>query len=257
MAREDSLDRRQSLGGPLFGSLAIHSAVVASLLFVWTFHKSLPEFGDEKLSHGTIGVSVTHTIPIPSKAGRENRLAAPTESVVPQAPPEKKEVKKVVAPEPKAIPIPTKAAKPLKPRPEKTRQPLYKPEPVKPNQVYSRTQEALKSPQIGMQGNEGIGVGPNSVIGQRFGAYVDLMRAQISRHWSTAGLANDSRHVLITFTILKDGTVKDAKIGQPSGNYLLDTAALRSVIEASPLPPLPQGYEKDSAPVELTFQVRQ
>jgi protein TonB len=257
MARADSLDRRQSLGGPLFGSLLIHSAVVASLLFVWTFHTSLPEFGDEKLSHGTVGVSVTHTIPIPSKAGRENRLAAPTESVVPQAPPEKKEIKKVVAPEPKAIPIPTKVAKPVKPQPEKTRQPIYKPEPVKPNQVYSRTQEALKSPQIGMQGNEGIGVGPNSVIGQRFGSYVDLMRAQIARHWSTAGLAGDTHRVVITFTILKDGTVRDAKIAQPSGNYTLDSASLRAVLESSPLPPLPQGYDKDSAPVDLTFQVKQ
>lgn len=257
MPRADTLDRRQSLGGPLFGSLVIHSAVVASLLFAWTIHKSIPEFGDEKLSHGTVGVNVTHTIPIPSKAGRENRLANDTQSVVPQAPPEKKEVKKVVVPEPKAIPIPTKTAKPVKPQPEKVRQPLYKPEPVKQNQVYSHTQEALKSPQIGMQGNEGIGVGPNSVIGQRFGAYVDLMRAQISRHWSTAGLAGDTHRVQIVFTIMKDGTVKDAKIGQPSGNYTLDSASLRAVLEASPLPPLPQGYEKDSAPVELWFQVRQ
>jgi TonB family protein len=254
MSRADTLDRRPSLGGPFFGSLLIHSAAVASLFIVWTFRKSLPDFGDAQLSHGTVGVNVVHTIPIPSKAGRENRLANNTDSVVPQAPPEKKEVKKAVAPEPKAIPIP---GKPVKPKPEKIRQPVYKPLPYKENQVYSHTAEALKSPQIGMQGNEGIGVGPNSVIGQRFGYYVDLMRSRIAQHWSTAGLANDSKHVTITFTILKDGTVQDAKIAQPSGNYTLDNASLRAVLEASPLPPLPQGYDKDSAQVDLMFQVKQ
>jgi hypothetical protein len=248
-----TLDRRL-MGGPFFGSLAAHAAIVGSLFVAWTVRKSMPEFGDEKISHGTVGVSVTHTIPIPSKAGRENRLAHDSDSVVPQAPPEKKEIKrevKKVAPEPKAIPIP---GKPMKPK--QASEPVYKPLPPKPNQLYSRTPEALKSSQIGMQGNEGIGVGPNSVIGQRFGYYVDLMRTQISRHWSTAGLANDSKRVTITFTILKDGTVRDAKVAQASGNYTLDTAALRAVLESNPLPPLPQGYDKDSAPVELMFQVK-
>ena len=257
MPRADTFDRRPSLGKPLFGSVLAHSVVVASLLTVWTFRKPLSDFGDNQISHGTTGVNVVHTIPIPSKAGRVNRLAHDTDSVVPQAPPPKKEIKelkKVVAPDPKAIPIP---GKPMKPQPEKMRQPVYKPEPIKPNQIYSHTQEALKSPNIGMQGNEGIGVGPNSVIGQRFGYYVDLMRSQIARNWSTAGLANDSKQVTITFTILKDGTVRDAKVGRPSGNYNLDTAALRAVLNSSPLPALPPGYEKDSAPVELTFQVKQ
>ena len=243
----------QSLGKPLFGSLVAHSVVVASLLFVWTVRKSLPEFGSEQISHGTVGVSVTNTIPIPSKEGRINRLANDTNSVVPQAPPKKAEVKKVVAPDPKAVPIPRKMEKP---QPEQTKQPVYKPV-IKENQVYSHTAEALKSPQIGMQGNEGIGVGPNSVMGQRFGYYVDLMRGQIARHWSTAGLANDSRRVMITFTILRDGTVRDVKVGQASGNYNLDTSALRAVLESSPLPQLPSGYDKDSAPVELWFQVKQ
>jgi periplasmic protein TonB len=243
-----------SLSKPLFGSLVAHSIVVSSLLFVWTVRKSLPEFGDNQISHGTVGVNVTHTIPIPSKVGRENRLANDTQSVVPQAPPEKKVVKKVEVEDPKAIPLP---GKPKKPQPQRMNQPIYKPEPIKPNQVYSRTAEALKSPQIGMQGNEGIGVGPNSVMGQRFGYYVDLMRTQIARYWSTAGLANDSRRAMVSFTILKDGRVTDAKIGTASGNYMLDAAALRAVLAASPLPPLPQGYDKDSAPVELWFQVKQ
>jgi protein TonB len=143
-----------------------------------------------------------------------------------------------------------------KPKPEKIREPIYKPETIKQNQIYSRTPEALKSPQMGMQGNQGIGVGPDSVIGQRFGYYVDLMRNQIARYWSTAGLAGETRRVSVTFTILRDGTVKDLKVSQASGNSTLDYAALRAVTQASPLPALPPTYDKDSAQVELWFQVR-
>jgi TonB family protein len=62
---------------------------------------------------------------------------------------------------------------------------------------------------------------------------------------------------MISFTIMRDGTVKDAKIGQSSGNYNLDNNALRAVLESSPLPQLPAGYDKDSASVELWFQVKQ
>jgi protein TonB len=255
MSHADTLNRGPSLGKPLFGSVMVHSAVIAALLIGWTFSKPLPPFGDEKVSHGTVGIAVVNTIRIPSKDARENRLAHDTNSVVPQAPPEKKVVpkKEIAKEDPKAVPIPDKIKKPQRVAPE----PVYKPQPYKPNQVYSTTPEALKSFNIAMQGNEGIGVGPNNTLGLRFGYYVDLMRSQIARHWSTAGLAGDTHRVQITFTILRDGTVRDAKIAQPSGNYTLDSSALRAVLEASPLPQLPQGYDKDSAPVELWFQVKQ
>lgn len=255
MSHADTIGRGQSLGKSLFGSLTIHCLVVAALFVGWTFRRPLPPFGDDKVSHGTVGVTITHSIPIPSKDGRLNRVANDTSSVVPQAPPEKKAIvkKEIVKPEPKAIPIPDKIKKPQR----LAQEPVYKPLPYKPNQVYSSTPEAVKSPNFAMQGNEGIGVGPNNTLGLRFGYYVDLMRSQIARHWSTAGLAGDTHKVLITFTIMRDGTVRDAKIAQPSGNYTLDSSSLRAVLESSPLPQLPQGYDKDSAPVELWFQVKQ
>jgi periplasmic protein TonB len=254
MSHADTLDRRESLGKPLFGSLTAHCAILGFVLFGWMLRPAAERFGSDKASHGTVGVTVVNSIPIPSKAGRENRLANDTKSVVPQEKPEKKQVAKVQAPDPKAIPIPTKNAKKI--APEKN-QVLYKPEPYKPNQVYSSTKEALKSSNFDMQGNQGIGIGPNSTLGTKFGYYVDLMRTQIARHWTTSGLVGDKHRVMITFTILRDGTVRDAKIAQPSGNYTLDSSSLRSVLESSPLPPLPPGYAQDSAPVELWFQAKQ
>jgi TonB family protein len=255
MSHADTLDRRESLGKPLFGSITVHSAVVGLLLFGYMLQPKTEHFGTDKVSPGSVGVTVVNSIPIPSKDGRPNRLANDSKSVVPQAPPEKKQVAKAVAPDPKAVPIPTKNLKKI--AKEKQNQPLYKPEPYKPNQVYSNTQEALKSSNFDMAGNQGIGVGPNSTLGTKYGYYVDLMRSQIARHWSTGGLVGEKRKVLITFTILKDGTVRDARVAQPSGNYTLDSSSLRAVLEAGTLPPLPPGYDKDSAPVELWFQAKQ
>jgi periplasmic protein TonB len=255
MSHADTLDRRESLGMPLFGSITVHSAVIATLLFGYMLNPGAEHFGSSKVSPGSVGVTVVNSIPMPQKAGRENRLANDSKSVVPQAPPEKQKTAKAIVPDPKAIPIPTKNAKKI--AKEKLNQPLYKPEPYKPNQIYSNTQEALKSSNFEMAGNQGIGIGPNSTLGTRFGYYVDLMRTQIARHWSTGGLVGEKRKVLITFTVLRDGTVKDAKVAQASGNYTLDSSSLRAVLESSPLPQLPPQYEKDSAPVELWFQAKQ
>jgi outer membrane biosynthesis protein TonB len=44
-------------------------------------------------------------------------------------------------------------------------------------------------------------------------------------------------------------------VTQPSGDYLLDTSAKRAVLDANPLPPLPQGFERNEATVELWFQM--
>lgn len=255
MPHPEVLDEREPLGKPLAGSLVIHAAVISTLFVTWTFSSRVSDFGDPRASSGSMGISMVKTIPIPAKEGRTNRLANDTTSVVPQAPPEKKEkVKAPPPPDPKAIKIPTRNAV-KKPQPEQVTKQIYKPEEIRPNQVYSSTQEALKSPNFAMQGNGGIGVGQNTQLGTRFGYYVDLMRQRIASKWNTGGLAVDQRMVLITFTIARDGSVRDPRVAQSSGNYTLDTSALRAVSEANPLPPLPPGFDKDSATVELWFQV--
>ncbi len=46
------------------------------------------------------------------------------------------------------------------------------------------------------------------------------------------------------------------RIAQRSGNSTLDFSALRAVMDAAPFPPLPQGYERNEANVELQFQLQ-
>jgi TonB family protein len=58
----------------------------------------------------------------------------------------------------------------------------------------------------------------------------------------------------VAFVIDRDGTIRDAKNEISSGNGTFDRAALRAVLEASPLPPLPFGYNGTYLGVHLTFR---
>lgn len=253
MSHPDVFESREQLGRPLVGSIAMHAALAGAFLFTWILHPAGETFGDKQQSSGSMGISVVKAIPIPAKQGRINPLANDTQAVVPPAPPKKKEVVKAPPPDPKAIKIPSRTAV-KKPAPEPASKYVYRPQDLRPNQVYSETAPALRSPNIGMQGAGGVGLGQNTSLGTRFGAYVNLMRQRIAEKWNTAGMSNDGRRVLLTFAITRDGRVQDVRIAQPSGNYALDSSAQRAVLEASPLPPLPPGFEKDSAQVELWFQ---
>jgi protein TonB len=107
-------------------------------------------------------------------------------------------------------------------------------------------------------GSGGIGMGENSVFGTRFGAYADRVIQLVSDKWQTGGLGglHSAPTAIITFDILRDGSIRNVQIAQRSGNGTLDTSAQRAVMDAAPFPPLPQGYDRNAANVELRFQLQ-
>ena len=62
--------------------------------------------------------------------------------------------------------------------------------------------------------------------------------------------------VIITFDIQRDGSVKNIRIAERAGNSTLDYSAQRAVMDAAPFPPLPQGFERNVANVELRFHLQ-
>ncbi|MBM3773704.1 MAG: TonB C-terminal domain-containing protein, partial [Acidobacteria bacterium] len=135
----------------------------------------------------------------------------------------------------------------------------FRSRPDVPHQVYSSTGEALVSPMIGQAGAGGIGVGGGTPLGARYGYYVDLLRQRVGQKWRTGDV--DARiqvlpPAVITFTILRDGSVRQVRLVQSSGNSILDFSAQRAIADASPFPPLPAGYERDEARIEFHFQLR-
>ncbi|HVW08417.1 MAG TPA: TonB family protein [Bryobacteraceae bacterium] len=245
------------LGKYFAGSLGVHAVIVAALAVsgVWNLTKNT--WGAEHASTGSVGVTMVKTIPIPQKDAPENPLANDSASTVPQAPEPVKLAPKVKAPEPKAIPIPDKVRK-VSPR-EQSRTAFRPPvADYRPNQVYSKAPQALSSEMYGIQGTNGIDIGPASVLGYQFGAYVSQMSNAIASKWNRSGVhASPAQRAGVTFTIARNGAVSDVKLSSPSGSYDLDISAQRAVHDASPLPPLPREFNKSEATVELWFQLKQ
>jgi TonB family protein len=86
-----------------------------------------------------------------------------------------------------------------------------------------------------------------------FPLYIEQMKRLIGSHWARPA-AGDQTTATIYFMIERDGTVRDAKSELSSGNGSYDRAALRAVLEASPLPPLPFAYNGTFLGVHLKFR---
>ncbi|HEY9680840.1 MAG TPA: TonB family protein [Oculatellaceae cyanobacterium] len=75
------------------------------------------------------------------------------------------------------------------------------------------------------------------------GPYITEAKKTIQSKWlPPKGL--ESHQVVTVFSILRDGTISEPQISQPSGIAAVDQAAMDALKAASPLPPLPPGSPK-------------
>jgi protein TonB len=248
------LEEPERLRGAFTIALLAHAGVIALLVAAAFIKGPSLQMGEQTQGMG-VTVTAVHTIPIPRKQGQVNPLANDTESVVPQEPITVKEDRRPQPKQPeKAIEIPTE--KPPKVVPKPTIQYRAR-DTYEKNQVFSRTPEALKSPQVGLSGGGGVGIGPNSVFGYQFGAYAQQIRGLIAQKWNQAGVTSaPGAQSIVSIVIAHDGSVRMVSGGQSSGSYTLDTSAKRAVLDASPLPPLPPGFPRETANVDLVFQLQ-
>jgi protein TonB len=257
----DILDERESLKRPFYGSVALHMAVAGAIAtYALLGNRTRVLWGDpSSLGGGAMTVGVVKQIPLPSRAGLVNPLANDTESSVPQAPPKPKPVERTPEPEPDAISLKSRSPQ-KKPAPKAASRDQFRvPGSERANQLSSSSGQALTSPMIGMTGSGGIGVGSGSPFGARFGYYVDLLRQRVGEKWRTSDVdprVQSAPPVVVTFTIHRNGSVSGVRVVQRSGNTVLDTSAQRAIYDAAPLPPLPAGFERDSATIEFWFQLR-
>jgi TonB family protein len=92
----------------------------------------------------------------------------------------------------------------------------------------------------------------------RYPAYVAAMIRKISQNWNQSSIdpaARSSRSIraTATFTILRDGTVKDIRITDSSRNSSFDNSGLRALYDASPMPALPGDYNGSFLTVTFDF----
>jgi TonB family protein len=257
-ASSQHLIGKDSIGKAFAGSLVTHGVVVGLLVASGLWNLTNRNIGSATTSTGSVGVTMVKTIPIPRQEGPVNPLANDTKSIVPQAPPEALKPQKEVKAEPEdAIAIPDRIDKMKKAQPRV--QTLFRPpEPYKTNQIYSNIPQQANTPMYGMKGSNGIDVGEDSILGTRFGAYGDLVRDRVSQNWNRASVhASPSQKCAVSFTIARNGAVSNVQVAQPSGNYLLDSSALRAILDSNPLPSLPPQLGRNDVTVKLWFQLTQ
>jgi TonB family protein len=252
----ETIDQPDSLRKPFVGSLVLHGGLVGMALLYSAVHLHKPsDWGSPNPGGGAIGINVVKSIPLPARPGLVNPLANNSQTTVPLPPPtpKAKPQPKVKAPEPDAIQIPRKNAL-KKPSERAAARPTYRaPGSDRPNQLYSDTGPAMVSPLIGQMGSGGIGIGQGSTLGTRFGWYIDLIRTKVGQHWNPD--QQSSHPAIVTFTLLKDGSVRDVRVSQTSGNTIMDFACQRAILDSAPFQPLPDGAG-NSASIEFWFNVR-
>lgn len=260
MPHADILDEADSLNKPLVGSVALHAAIFGTLLLWGVVLARHPEtWGGQNPGGGSISINVVNKIPLPARSGIVNPLANPTESAVPTPPPAAKAKKQVAREEPNAIPIKSRTHNKPAEVARSAQNNWRAKQQDRPNQLYSAAGRALVSPMVGQVGSGGVGVGEGSPLGNRFGNYVIILRQRVAEKWHTTDV--DSRiHTLpaaiVTFDLMRDGSVKNVHVAQSSGNPALDYSAQRAIYDASPFPPLPAAYERNDATVEFWFELR-
>jgi periplasmic protein TonB len=258
----DVLNSPEPLRQSFWGSLFLHGAAIGAVLLIGVIERgSHWNMGD--VNGGGIGgvfVQPVSTIPLPNRGGQTNPVANDTESLVPEAPRTAPRVQpEVKPPSPNAIALTSDKAIPKRPHeatslPNKWRDQQPSPE----SQITSTSRQRVGSPNIEMSRGGGVTVGDSSPLGQQFGVYAALIRDTVARNWKTSDVNPQLRTappVVVTFTIQRDGSVTNVWVAQKSGVEPLDISAQRAVLDSS-FSPLPAGFPRRQADVELRFELK-
>jgi periplasmic protein TonB len=203
-------------------------------------------------------------IPMPQPPAMESRTFDPDNGLY----------KEPVQPKP---PAPPADAVPL-PAPEK---PKTKPQPQPPNpksKVFeNKTPKPDNAIDYGKGGRLKNLVGDNSAnpnaspsvgssmpgqgggdFATRFGWYIQAAKRRVDPNWDRLsidpGVRNSTQlHCAVSFSINRDGSIKNVRITQSSGNLSWDNAGLRAIMGSNPLPPLPPDYQGSEVAVTWDF----
>jgi protein TonB len=95
----------------------------------------------------------------------------------------------------------------------------------------------------------------------RFGWYADLVKNKVAQNWRTSDIdprIRSAKAVIVTFSILRDGSVPDRsiRVADSSGIGALDISARRAILDAAPFAQLPAEFSRSQADIEFKFELR-
>jgi len=108
----------------------------------------------------------------------------------------------------------------------------------------------------GTQGGMGFSGAGGGNFGSKFPWYVEAVQRRVSSNWLQTtvdpGISTAPRAV-VTFDVLRDGSVANIQVIRSSGNNSVDTSAVRAIRASSPLDRLPGEYSGSKVSVEFWF----
>jgi protein TonB len=107
----------------------------------------------------------------------------------------------------------------------------------------------------------GIGFGAGSPFGAHHGWYIEALQRRIGEAWQRELMQVDLRirtapRTVVFFEIQRDGSLRNIRVAQSSGNSSVDYAALRAVTNSNPVPALPSDVGKSSVSTEVSFLLK-
>jgi protein TonB len=251
-----------SLKGPLTISIIMHLALFAlAVINVYFSHRGESWGG---AGGGTVTVNLVGSapgIPMPRpEVETPNRVVDESKGLYKTEPPP--EIKE--PPPPDAVPITKFKIKPPPRIISRRSKVLENPTPPPPNAVpyggggtptvpYS---SFAMGPGNATQAGLGVGGSGGGDFGSRFPWYVQAVQRRVSSNWLQSTIDSSvsvAPRVVATFDILRDGTITNVQITRSSGNYSVDSSAVRAIRDSSPVNALPSEYSGSRVGVEFWF----
>jgi len=196
-----------------------------------------------KISHVRFVPRDVYTVSLVTPA--EARKQVQAKPVIAPPEPVKQEKEEELAPPPE---------KP-KPKPKPKPPPKEAPKEVKKTMPTENetTQPSSETPEPGE--SQEVSTGDIALDGQDFpyAYYLTTIKRKIASFWRVPGASSQEMYCVVYFNILRGGTIESPTIETSSGNLVFDQAALRAVVQAHPLPPLPSGFGDDHLGVHFSF----
>jgi|UniRef100_A0A7C4UBL0 TonB family protein len=90
--------------------------------------------------------------------------------------------------------------------------------------------------------------------GFNYSYYLNILLSKIGSEWKNPYKGEDIfLRCVVYFEVSSDGSIKNVRIEEDSGNSLFNDAALNAVIITGKLPPLPKEFSEDYLKVHLEF----
>jgi protein TonB len=259
-----------TVSGILHGGLLV--LVALSAYFHWAGNRWAGPGGGSD-SAVKVNLVPNSGLPMPSTPSlNESNVVDPSKSLwnkdIKPAPPQPKQ-EEIVPPDLKNVPeFKTLEKFNKKPAPPKKENKAFQPKQPNPtNAVPGPNSGSMKVP-TGAGPQPGGSTTPGMAIkaegggdfASRYGWYVESVKRRIQTNWLQNTIDPGVRaarvaHSVVEFTINRDGSVKDIRITQTSGNQSMDNSGLRAILSSNPMPVLPPDYSGSSVRVVFDFDL--